>query len=311
MKPFDPVRTREVRRRAKAADSAGGGVDAAGANPRRSGAKGPSDIPDRETATAKRAAKAGGAGRAADTAAAGDLAPRRAPGLSRRSALGLAGEPRRSKADEAYLAIRNAIMDGTLAPGAALDKPAICRDLRLSRFPVTAAIARLAYERLVDVEPQRGSFVSRIAASDARELMLVRRGIEVELAGEAARLFDAEAVAALERILRYQQAALAAGDFQDFHRLDHALHDQIVVGLGFGRAGDILEGIRLRVERARRILLPVRGRMGRTYDEHSRVVAAIAARDPDAARAAMRDHLHRVVDEFDVLSRERPDLFAP
>jgi GntR family transcriptional regulator, rspAB operon transcriptional repressor len=202
-------------------------------------------------------------------------------------------------------------MDGTLGPGAALDKPAICRDLGLSRFPVTAAIARLAYERLVDVEPQRGSFVSRIAARDARELMLVRRGIEVEFAGEAAQRFGDEAVAALQRILRYQQAALHAGDFQDFHRLDHALHDQIIVDLGFGRAGEILESIRLRVERARRILLPIPGRMGRTFEEHTTIVAAIAARDAEAARAAMREHLQRVLDEFDVLSRERPDLFAP
>jgi DNA-binding GntR family transcriptional regulator len=246
-----------------------------------------------------------------------DLAPdtpvlksRRAGALARNVARPPAGQARRSKADEAYQAIRDAIIDGSLPPGALLDKPAICRDLRLSRFPVTAAIARLAYERLVEVEPQRGSFVSRIDAGGARELMLVRRGVEVELAGEAAQRFGEAEVAVLARILRYQQSALEAEDFQDFHRLDHAFHDQIVEMLGFTLAGEILASLRLRVERARRILLPVPGRIRRTFQEHESIHAAIARRDVEAARAAMRDHLQRVLDEFDALSRDRPDLFA-
>ena len=52
------------------------------------------------------------------------VSPRRLAALSRNTAHAPAGQPRRSKADEAYAAIRNAILDGTLAPGAALDKPA-------------------------------------------------------------------------------------------------------------------------------------------------------------------------------------------
>ncbi len=240
---------------------------------------------------------------------ASSLAPPVRQGALSRSAA--PGPARRSKADEAYAAIRNAILDGTLPPGAALDKPAICRELKLSRFPVTAAIARLAFEQLVDVEPQRGSFVSRIAARDARELMLVRRGIEVEVAGEAANRLDAEAIALLSRILRYQQAAMEARDFQDFHRLDHAFHDQIIASLGFPRAGEILESIRTRVERVRRILLPVPGRISRTFEEHRAIFVAIEAHDEEAARHAMREHIARVLDEFEMLSRDRPDLFAP
>jgi DNA-binding GntR family transcriptional regulator len=239
------------------------------------------------------------------------IVPRRLGALSRNAAHASSSQARRSKAEEAYVAIRNAILDGTLAPGAALDKPAICKELRLSRFPVTAAIARLAYEQLVDVEPQRGSFVSRIAARDARELMLVRRGIEVELAGEAALKLGPDAIAVLSRIVRYQQAAMEAQDFPDFHRLDHAFHDQLIESLGFARAGEILESIRTRVERVRRILLPVPGRISRTLEEHKAILAAIAARDEEAARHAMREHIARVLGEFEMLSRDRPDLFAP
>jgi GntR family transcriptional regulator, rspAB operon transcriptional repressor len=64
------------------------------------------------------------------------------------------------------------------------------------------------------------------------------------------------------------------------------------------------------VERARRILLPVPGRIRRTFEEHEAIHAAISRRDVEAARQAMRDHLQRVLDEFDALSRDRPDLFA-
>ena len=141
--------------------------------------------------------------------------------------------------------------------------------------------------------------------------MLVRRGIEVEVAGEAARTLDASRIALLSRIVRYQQAAMDAEDFEDFHRLDHAFHDELIGALGFSRGGEILESIRTRVERVRRILLPVPGRVSRTLAEHKAILAAIEARDEEAARHAMREHIARVLGEFEMLSRDRPDLFAP
>lgn len=217
----------------------------------------------------------------------------------------------RTKAEQAYRVIRAAILDGELAPGSAIDKPALCARLGLSRFPVGAALSRLAFEHLVDVQPQRGSFVSRIAARETRELMHVRRGIETELAGLAAGSVTPEQAAEMARTLRYAAAAAEADDRADFHRLDLVFHAQIAAALGFSYAASVLDGVRARIDRVRRLMLPLAGRMSGTLDEHHAILAAIAAGDAEAARRAMGWHLQRVLDEFESFARANPHLVAP
>ena len=74
-----------------------------------------------------------------------------------------------SKADAVYGELKEAILSGTLEPGCLIDKAGLCEKLGVSRFPVSAAVSRLSYDRLVDVAPQHGSFVARISLNDARK----------------------------------------------------------------------------------------------------------------------------------------------
>ena len=92
-----------------------------------------------------------------------------------------------SKADAVYGELKEAILTGALEPGRLIDKSMICERLGVSRFPVSAAVSRLAYDRLVDVAPQHGSFVSRISIKDVRERLFIRSALEGEIAAEAAR----------------------------------------------------------------------------------------------------------------------------
>ncbi len=162
---------------------------------------------------------------------------------------------RASKADQVYEELKEQILSGALEPGASIDKVALCERLNVSRFPVTAAINRLAYEKLVTIEPQHGSFVAKISAADVREFMLIRRAIENEIVGQAADHMPKSALEALSRNLRYQQAAAEAGDSSGFYTLDVDFHRLIAQALGFKRASEILDGLRAHLERARRLTL--------------------------------------------------------
>ena len=66
-------------------------------------------------------------------------------------------------ANRVYLSLRCAIVGLRYAPGEVLRKAEVCEALSVSRSPVAAAIARLAADGLVDVHPQAGTYVSRIA----------------------------------------------------------------------------------------------------------------------------------------------------
>ena len=219
-------------------------------------------------------------------------------------------ERRTSKADQVYQDIKESILAGGLAPGAAIDKMALCEKLGVSRFPVTAAINRLAFERLVVIEPQHGSFVAKIASSDVREWMLIRRALESEIAREAGRgALSAEAMRELERNLRYQQAAAEADDIPGFYALDVEFHKIIVDALALKHAREILDGLRAHLERVRRIVLSPPGRLPKAYAQHRHVFDAIQARDAAAAADAMRAHLDDTTAMFERIAGEHPETF--
>src|SRR5258708_38618590 len=92
---------------------------------------------------------------------------------------------RSSKADHVYRDLKESILSGALEPGGAIDKLALCERLGVSRFPVSSAISRLAYERLVTIEPQHGCVVAKIWIADVRERLRGRRALEAVLAAHA------------------------------------------------------------------------------------------------------------------------------
>ncbi len=146
-----------------------------------------------------------------------------------------------SKADAVYGELKEAILSGALEPGSLIDKTELCEKLQVSRFPVSAAVSRLAYDRLVDVAPQHGSFVARISLNDARERLFIRSALEGEIAAEAARRMSRADKDALAANLRQEAAAVAAKDRATFYALDVAFHQILTARLDMARAADVLE----------------------------------------------------------------------
>jgi DNA-binding GntR family transcriptional regulator len=218
--------------------------------------------------------------------------------------------PRSSKASHVYDTIKEAILSGELAPGTAIDKTALCDRLGMSRFPVTTAVNRLSFEKLVVIEPQHGSFVSRISIRDVREFMMIRRALEAEIAAQAAALRPTGLVEELERSLRYQAAAAEARDYAGYYRLDVGFHRLIVQALGLEHAAEVLDRLLSHLERVRRLLMAPAGRPQATYAEHRRISEAIAAGDSLGATAAARAHLEATTAMFETFAKDHPALFA-
>jgi DNA-binding GntR family transcriptional regulator len=213
-----------------------------------------------------------------------------------------------SKVDQAYLALKQAIVSGTLAPETLIDKNEWCAVFEVSRLSITTAINRLAFERLVVVEPQRGSYVAKIRLEDVRQWMLMRRALEMEVVAVCATNMSERAIEGLGQNLAYQQAAIKSGDLGGFHELDTRFHRQMADGL-LARVSEVLDPIRTHLERVRRTLLPEPGRLQGTFVEHQAIHQAIAARRPDRARDEMANHLDRVSRELHAFVLKHPGFF--
>ena len=215
-----------------------------------------------------------------------------------------------SKADAVYGELKRAILTGVLEPGSLIEKASLCARFGVSRFPVSAAVSRLAYDRLVDVAPQHGSFVSRISVHDVRERLFIRSALEGDIAAEAAQRMTRADKDALAENLGEAEVAMAANDLAAFYAADVAFHQILTSRLAFARAGEVLDGLREHFERVRRILMSPPGRMREVLDEHRAVVEAIEAGDAPAARAAMKRHLSVTEELLEKFAHQRPGLFA-
>jgi DNA-binding GntR family transcriptional regulator len=205
--------------------------------------------------------------------------------------------------------LREAIASMEMKPGEVIDKLALCERLGLSRFPVSEALARLREEGLVDIEPQRGTFVSRLRLADVRQNLFIRRALEAEAVSALARRLPASMGEALSRNLRQQRAAVAAEDRSGFHALDVEFHELLLSALDFPRVKAVVESARLGLDRVRRLLATPR-RNSVTLAEHARILAALQKADATAAADAMRAHIDAVSRELDLLAKHNPQLFA-
>src|ERR1700681_681773 len=229
------------------------------------------------------------------------------------AALSSSALPRRgvSKAVFVYEDLRAAIVSLSLKPGARIDKTEICGRLHVSRQPLAEAIARLAEERLVDVEPQKGTFIARIRLSDVAEAAFVRRALETAMGGAIAPAIEETMLARLDRILGYQAAAVKAKDTEEFYALDVRFHTMLFDRLAMRRVAEVVETSRAQLERARRLLLPTPGRNQNTLHEHRAIFAALQRRDPVKAAGAMGEHLDEGMAELKRFAVLQPDLFEP
>ena len=223
---------------------------------------------------------------------------------------GIVAKGAHSKADAVYGELKEAILTGALEPGCPIDKSTICERLGVSRFPVSAAVSRLAYDRLVDVAPQHGSFVSKISINDVRERLFIRAALEGEIAAEAARRMSRSDKEALAANLREAKLAVEANDRALFYAADVAFHQVLTARLGMARASEILDGLRVHLERVRRLLMSPPGRLRAVLREHEAIVGAVERGDAEAARKAMTLHLSVTGDLLETVARQKPGMFS-
>ncbi|HEX5622416.1 MAG TPA: GntR family transcriptional regulator [Solirubrobacteraceae bacterium] len=208
-----------------------------------------------------------------------------------------------------YTALRDAIVAGQLEPGRQISENELAARLGVSRTPIREALQRLREERLVAVVPQYGTFVTHISESAVSDAQFVREALEcAAIRGTALRARDQD-LAALEAIIRRQDAAREANDFDSFYVLDDELHQLLCDLSGHDIAWSLSQRAKGHLNRIRRLSMPEPGYMMEMIGEHRAVVAAVAAHDPDEAEQTLRHHLRMVLSTLPAIREQHPDYF--
>lgn len=207
-----------------------------------------------------------------------------------------------------YRHLRSAVIRGELHPGQALSESEIARQYSTSRQPVREAFIKLAEERLVVIQPQRGTFVIKISVADVLDARFVREAIEVAVVQEAATSVSPAAIKQLRELIE-QQKATVHGQNEEFMALDEEFHRTIALAVGRAHAWRVIENVKAQMDRIRYLSIDDATPIMLIVDQHSRIVDGIEAGDPTAAAAAMRSHLREITVSLPNIAARFPDLF--
>jgi DNA-binding GntR family transcriptional regulator len=193
--------------------------------------------------------------------------------------------------DDVYRRLRDAIVDGTFAPGEQLKDLELAAWLGVSRTPVREALLRLAQGGLVLAQPGRSTIVSTLDARDIRDARDVVAAMHELAVREAVPVLVAADLAAMHEANRRFAAALGSGDVQSAVQADDELHG-VLVRVAANRALDtVLEQFTPTLRRAERLrFASLQGRESVT--RHDELIRLCAAGDAEGAAAVAYDTWH-------------------
>jgi GntR family transcriptional regulator, rspAB operon transcriptional repressor len=210
---------------------------------------------------------------------------------------------------QAYAALRQAIVRAELEPGRQLSENELAARLGVSRTPIREALVRLRDERLVEIVPQLGTFVTRISGQAVADAQFIREALECACVRRTAELATEDDVAALEDILRAQERARDSDDFDSFYVLDDAFHQSLCDLSEHHAVWPVSQRARGHLNRVRRLSMPVPSYLALMIEQHHSVLAAVADHDVDGAEALLRDHLRNVLQEVPRIRAQHPGFF--
>ncbi len=191
--------------------------------------------------------------------------------------------------------VRQAIVDGRLAPGERLKEEELARELGISRTPVREALLILQAEGLVDAMPNRGAVVRAHSADDLEDMYELRALLEGFAARRAAQRLTPEALIALEESCERFEA-LVGGDIRELVAENAVFHHIVLETAESSRlAGMVRSVVELPlVYRSYIWYSPEQVRISGHY--HRQITAALRRRDAERAELIMKEHVFEARD---------------
>jgi DNA-binding GntR family transcriptional regulator len=183
--------------------------------------------------------------------------------------------------------IRDAIVNGTLAPGERLNDPELIAWLGISRTPIREALAKLEQAGLVQTKPGRYTIVSPLSMRQARAAQSVAAAMHELAVRGAVPLLSRDELEAMRAANARFAVAIQNGDPEEALAADDQFHDVAVTASANPVIRSVLDQVTpvlRRVERLRFSSLSGRGSVA----AHDNIIRFCAAGDVEHAALAAR-----------------------
>ena len=196
-----------------------------------------------------------------------------------------------------YEQLRVMILFGDLAPGQAVTIQGLTDQLNVGMTPVREALRRLIAEGALTHQGNRRVSVPVLTSDCADELGFMRKTLEPELARRAAVRLTQTALDAITACDDELNRAIAQGDIGGYLTHNYRFHAMIYEAAEAPIMAATVDRLWLRFGPSLRVVC---GRFGTSNlpDKHQDLLAALRARDVDAAAIAMSEDVAQGVEQI-------------
>lgn len=217
--------------------------------------------------------------------------------------------PHRSTSEQILEILRRAIIELELQPGQRLSENEIAKKFNLSRSPVREAFIKLSNLRLVEIRPQRGTFVSLIDPNQLLEAQFIRESLEIAVVSSLSGKVPTTAIERCESLLKNQEDAAKNKDRVSFVAMDDQLHQTLANATGFPRVGQVIQSEKVLMDRVRFLSLYEPMPFDHLIDQHKGILKFLVEGQKSKAVKAMQSHLRLVFGTLKMAYQRHPDYF--
>ncbi|WGE32811.1 GntR family transcriptional regulator [Actinobacillus genomosp. 2] len=215
---------------------------------------------------------------------------------------------RESSRDYAYRIIREMIVNMELSPGTKVSETELAELLGISRTPIREALIDLSRNRVVTIQPQKGTFISLMDPFLVEEARFLRLTIEKEIVALLCEEIQSSELDLLDECIALQEFYLNQKNYEKFLELDNQFHYLFFKFSKKNNIYNLMAGLNIHFDRARTCIFKHKPSL-KTVEEHKNIVNAIRNKDKDAARIHIEEHLHQYILDKERFEQEYSHYF--
>ena len=210
--------------------------------------------------------------------------------------------------DYVYRVLKDNIMCLELKPGELLSESDLAKKLNVSRTPIREVLIKLKAEKLIEVKPQAGTYVSLIDWNLIEEAIFIRYNLEKEALREACENFSEDTLMQMEKCLFAQKLIAQKGDnLLEFHNLDKEFHKLLFVGINKTNVWESICNISTHYNRMR-LLSEMKLNKAFLVDQHITYLDIIKNKNVDIIDEVVSKHIKDPVEQWEKIIKEDSEI---
>lgn len=216
--------------------------------------------------------------------------------------------------EQIYDELRNRIINLELVPGTKIKEEDLAIEYHTSRTPIRSVIARLEKDGLVDVMSKKGTYVSKIEATDMNTLIYIRKAVEMSILDLLAGHLTDNQKDKLNAILDEQKEIISMdtsiSKSRLFYENDNKFHETLFEFASQSKAWEIVSKNATALNRVR-VMANLResSRVEEIYEYHSKMVLNLISGNAEEAKKLFADHLDGGFDGLNMVIEKYSDYF--